>query len=244
MRQIQKGNECAALSTWRQNNAAAPQNLVYGKGGFPGSEVLKALLVEQGHLCAYTLKLIDETSAHIEHLKPQRKCREEDAKREAANQVPRREDVHWGNMVACFPAPNVAAPPGYGAVRKDKWWPATGANGFVSPLNADCETRFQFELNGSMKPASATDAAAVETIREIGLDDDRLQELRRRAFIEMGLHPKSERPLSSPAKVRQLIAAWQHRDGNNKFKEFCVPLRAVALRHLAKLEGRAKAGAA
>jgi hypothetical protein len=95
-----------------------------------------------------------------------------------------------------------------------------------------------------MKPASATDAAAVETIREIGLDDDRLQELRRRAFIEMGLHPKSERPLSSPAKVRQLIAAWQHRDGNNKFKEFCVPLRAVALRHLAKLEGRAKAGAA
>ncbi len=244
MRQIQKGNECAALSTWRQDNAAAPQNLVYGEGGFPGTEVLKALLAEQGHLCAYTLKLIDETSAHIEHLKPQRKCREEDDQREAANQVPRREDVHWSNMVACFPAPNPVAPPGYGAVKKDKWWPFTGANGFVSPLSADCELRFQFELNGSMKPANATDAAAVETIREIGLDDGRLQELRRRAFMEMGVHPKSERPLKSPTKVRQLIAAWLHRDGNNKFKEFCVPLRAVALMHLAKLEGRSNKAAA
>jgi hypothetical protein len=58
----------------------------------------------------------------------------------------------------------------------------------------------------------------------------------------MGLHPKSERPLRSAAKVQQLVAAWSHRDANNKFKEFCVPLRAVALRHLAMLEGRANQG--
>lgn len=243
MRQIQKGNECEALSRWRQDNAEVPQNLVYGNGGFPISKVLDELLAEQGSLCAYTLKLIDSTSAHIEHLKPQRRCLEEDAQRKVANLALKREDVHWDNMVACFPAPNPAAPPGYGAVRKDKWWPAAGANGFVSPLNADCESRFQFELNGEMKPANATDTAAAETINAIGLDDSRLQELRRRAFIEMGLHPRSERPLKSPAKVRQLIAAWVHRDGNNKFKEFCIPLRTVALRHLAKLEGRSNTGA-
>lgn len=243
MRQIQKGNECEALSTWRQNNAAVPQNLVYGKGEFPGSAVLDALLTEQGFLCAYTLKLIDAKSAHVEHLKPQRKCREEDAQREAKKVALCREDIAWNNLVACFPAPNAAAPPGYGAVKKDKWWPAIGANGFVSPLNADCESRFHFELNGAIRPANATDAAAAETINEIGLDDSRLQELRRRAFIEMGLHPRSERPLRSPTKVRQLIAAWLHRDGNNKFKEFCVPLRAVALRHLAQLEGRSNMGA-
>ena len=35
MRQIQKSNECEALRTWRRDNAAVPQNLVYGKGGFP-----------------------------------------------------------------------------------------------------------------------------------------------------------------------------------------------------------------
>jgi uncharacterized protein (TIGR02646 family) len=218
--------------------------LVYGGGGFPVSDVLAALLVEQGHLCAYTLKRIDATSAHIEHLKPQSKCREEDAQREAEKLALTREDVAWSNLVACFPAPNPVARPGYGAVKKDKWWPVPGAAGFVSPLNADCESRFHFELNGEMKPANGDDAAALETIRAIGLDDDRLRELRKRAIVELGLHPRSPQPLKSPAKVRQIIAAWQQRDGTNRYREFCVPLRAVASRHLAKLEGRSQAGAA
>jgi uncharacterized protein (TIGR02646 family) len=243
MRQIQKGNECEALRTWRQDNAAVPQNLVYGKGGFPGAAVLEALLAEQGHLCAYTLKRIDLSAAHIEHLKPQRTCRVEDAQREGAGAAPCREDVGWHNMVACYPAPNAAAPPGYGAVKKDKWWPAAGATGFVSPLNTDCEKRFCFSLNGEIAPTNAGDTAANETIQAIGLDDGRLTELRKRAIWEMGLHPRSPQPLTSPAKVRQLIAAYLQRDVSRRYREFCVPVRAAALKHLAKLEGRSNAGA-
>ena len=244
MRRIQKVSECADLHKWRLANAAVPQNLAYGKGGFPVAGVLEALLAEQGHLCAYTLKRIDLSSAHIEHLKPQHTCRVEDAQRELENVVLSREDVAWHNMVACFPAPNPDAAPKYGAVKKDDWWPAVGVTGFISPLNADCETRFRFGLNGEITPTIAGDVAASETIKAIGLDDGRLMELRRRAILEMGLHPRSTVPLKSPTKVRQLIAAWQHRDSSNKYTEFCAPLRAAALRHLAKLEGRANAGAA
>ncbi|MDC6167283.1 hypothetical protein [Paucibacter sp. XJ19-41] len=244
MKQIQKGNECQAVTDWRTENATVPQNLVYGRGGFPVEKVLEALLAEQGHLCAYTLKRIDLKAAHIEHLKPQRTCRAEDAQRELANVALSREDVAWYNLVACFPAPNSPAPPGYGAVKKDKWWPDAGAAGFVSPLDADCETRFSFGLNGEIAPANAADLAAGETIKAIGLDDSRLMELRKRAILEMGLHPRSPQPLKSPAKVRQLIAAWPYRDGSGKYREFCVPLRAAALSHLAKLEGRANVGAA
>lgn len=241
MRQIQKGNECDALSQWRQDNAAAPQNLVYGKGGFPIAKVLGALLTEQGHLCAYTLKLVDSNSAHIEHLKPQQKCRNEDTGREQ-NKLPlRREDVAWHNMVACFPAPNAPKPP-YGAMFKDDWWPTAGARDFISPLDGNCEGRFQFEKSGVIKPTDPVDEAANETIKQIGLNHDRLQELRRQTFIKWGLHPKSEKPLGSPAKLKQLIAAWLHRDVNGKYLEFCVPLRAVALKHLSMLEGRANKG--
>lgn len=243
MKQIRKGNECAALSLWRAANAAVPQNLVYGGGGFPNEQVLAALLAEQGDLCAYTLKRIDSNTAHIEHLKPQRKCREEDAAREAANQAVNREDVAWTNMVACFPAPNPVAPPGYGAVTKDKWWPVSGAAGFISPLNNDCESRFAFGLNGEMRPADEGDAAASDTIKAIGLNDGRLQELRKKAIIEMGLHPRSPKPQTSPAKVRQIIAALLQRDGSNRYREFCVPVRVAAIQHLAKLEGRANQGA-
>lgn len=244
MRRIQKGNECEHLKLWRTENAAVPQNLVYGAGGFPYEKVLAALLMEQGDLCAYTLKRIDTDTAHIEHLKPQRKCREEDAARAATNLAVNREDVAWDNMVACFPAPNPVAPPGYGAVMKDKWWPASGAAGFVSPLNNDCESRFAFGLNGEMGPSDPGDAAACDTIKAIGLNDGRIQELRKRAIVEMGLHPRSPKPLTSPTKVRQIIAAWLQRDGSNRYREFCVPVRAAALQHLARLEGRANQGAA
>lgn len=242
MRWIQKGNECEALTQWRIANAAVPQNLEYGAGGFPNEEVVAALLMEQGYLCAYTLKLIDEASAHIEHVKPQTLCRKEDDAREAAQQERKRFDVAWGNMVACFPSPG-APRPEYGAVKKDDWWPTDGLDGFVSPLVEGCEARFRFELSGEIKVEDREDAAGKNTIEKIGLNDARLQELRRRAFIEMGLHPKSERPLSSPAKVNRLLAAWRHRDANQRFKEFCVPLRQIALRHLAKLEGRVNQGA-
>ena len=243
MRQIQKSNECEALRTWRRDNAGVPQNLVYGKGGFPRAKVLEALLAEQGYLCAYTLKRIDLSAAHIEHLKPQRTCRVEDDQREEAKVALCREDVAWQNMVACFPEPNRDASPGYGAVKKDEWWPAAGATGFVSPLNADCEKRFCFSLNGEIASANVGDKAANETIQAIGLDNGRLTELRKRAILEMGLHPRSPQPLTSPAKVRQLIAAYLQRDGSNRYREFCVPVRAAALRHLAKLEGRSNAGA-
>ncbi|PUE35105.1 retron system putative HNH endonuclease [Limnohabitans sp. Jir72] len=237
MRWIQKGNECAALTQWRTANAAVPQNLEYGNGGFPNEEVVAALLIEQGYLCAYTLKLICEASAHIEHVRPQTLCRKEDDAREAAQQERKRLDVAWENMVACFPSPG-APRPEYGAVKKEDWWPADDLNGFVSPLVEGCEARFRFELSGEIKVENEADAAGKNTIEKIGLNNARLQELRRQAFIEMGLHPKSKRPLSSPAKVNQLLAAWRYRNAEQKFKEFCIPLRQIALRHLAKLEGR------
>lgn len=227
MKQIQKGPECRPLAAWRQANVHTPQNLIYGVAEFPRHEVLESLLREQGWLCAYTLKRIDATSSHVEHIKPQTLCRSEDDQRELAQQARRRQDIAWANMVACFPAPNDPAPE-YGAVKKADWWPADDAATFVSPLNPDCESRFAFELNGEMKPANAADVAAEVMIKEIGLNNAKLSELRRRALIEMGLHPKSERPLKSAAKVRHLVAAWIQRDDDNKFREFCVPLRFVA----------------
>lgn len=235
MRQIQKGNECEALGLWRQKNAAVPQNLVYGKGSFPGSEVLKALLAEQGYLCAYTLKLIDETSAHIEHIKPQTLCRAEDEQREAQSLPKQRLDIAWKNIVACFPAPNQEAPPGYGADKKGSWWPAIGYAGFVSPLDPTCEEKFVFGVDGSIKHKCD---AGKETIEKIGLDDGRLVELRKSAMLRAGLHPRSPKLLKSATHTKKLIAAWAHRNAEGKFKEFCTPLKAVALKHLAKIEGR------
>lgn len=226
MKKIVKGAQAPALTNWYAINAALPQNLSYGAAGFPIALVLKGLLIEQGYVCAYTLLRIGDKTAHIEHLKPQTQCRSEDAARTAANLPPQREDIAWSNMVACAPEPNIKVKPPYGATKKDKWWHATD---FLSPLDPSCEQRFVYSGDGKIAPSTATDVAATETIRHIGLDNGKLEELRKAAFLKAGIHKRSDRPIESLRKVDQLIAKWSKKNQTTlQCEEFCVPLVQVA----------------
>lgn len=237
MRKINKGPPDAGLTKWRTDNTATPQNLFYGLANFPQGQVLNALLKEQGYVCAYTLKRISGELAHVEHLKPQTLCKSEDGIRETLGQPLLREDVAWNNMVACFPEPNPVARPEYGAVKKDKWW---HAEDFVSPLQANCEGRFLFTADGEISPTVPADIAALTTIRKIGLDNKKLSELRKKAYLVAGIHRRSERPIISVAKVEQLIAKWSNKDAaTSTCVEFCVPLIQVAraYAHFLRLRG-------
>lgn len=226
MKRIVKGAEASELTKWLGDNAAVPQNLSYGAAEFPIAEVLKGLLVEQGYVCAYTLLRIGEASAHIEHLKPQTLCRTEDVARRAALLPVRREDIAWGNMVACTPEPNTKVKPPYGAIKKDDWWHPTD---FLSPLDATCEARFSYKNDGEVLPSLGADLAATETINRIGLDNEKLRELRRTAFLKAGIHRRSEIPIESVTKVEQRIAKWSKKSQTTaECEEFCVPLVQVA----------------
>lgn len=226
MKRIVKGAQALTLANWYAINAALPQNLAYGAAGFPIAAVLKELLVEQGYVCAYTLLRIGETTAHIEHLKPQTQCRSEDVARTAANLPVQREDIAWSNMVACLPQPNIKVKPPYGATKKDDWWHATD---FLSPLDPSCEQRFVYSSDGKIAPSTATDVAAAETISRIGLGNEKLEELRKAAFLKAGIHKRSDRPIESLRKVDQLIAKWSKKNQTTlQCEEFCVPLVQVA----------------
>ncbi len=236
MKKITKTEPAEKLTQWKRDNAQTPQNLYYGLAEFPHEEVLKALLKEQGNICAYTLKRICPVSAHIEHLKPQTICKAEDKQRETDKSQVLREDIAWNNMVACFPEPNPPAPPDYGAVQKDKWW---DEETFISPLNEDCEQRFQFTQDGKIAPAKVEDNSATTTINKIGLDNSKLIELRHSAYIHAGIHRRSENPIVSAKKVEQLIAKWSNRDTTtDSFSEFCVPLVQVAKEYAQFLRDR------
>lgn len=226
MRQIKKGQPPDKLKEWRIDNANIPQNLFYGLAEFPRDEVLNALLDEQGYLCAYTLKRLCSKSSHVEHLKPQTICKKEDNNRESNGQARQRDDIAWGNMVACFPETTPPAPPSYGAVKKDKWWSQVD---FVSPLIQDCEERFKFSSDGKISPTDEADQPALITIQKIGLDDKKLCELRETAYLRAGIHRRAEQPIESIAKIEQLIAKWSNRDAATRsYTEFCVPLTQVA----------------
>lgn len=83
MRSIDKGPEPAELSAWKARNAATPRHLRYDGIGFPREAVRRALLLEQRHLCAYTMQALLTAkqcerrgwhtgfACHIEHFLPQ-----------------------------------------------------------------------------------------------------------------------------------------------------------------------------
>ena len=233
MKKVIKGDSPDELKNWFAVNADCPQNLFYGGGHFPKKSVLKGLLEEQGNLCAYTQLKIDEKSSHNEHVKPQKKCKEEDKDRELRGEQLKREDVDWNNLVACFPHSN-GGHPGYGAVKKGNWW---DENLLVTPLSVDCEIRFTYKADGTITASSEEDAAAIKTIEKLKLDHTLLNELRFEAIMGAGLHKRSDNPIMSVEEVEKLLIKLGDRS-SDKYPEFCVVLTQIAQEHIRFLEKR------
>ncbi len=214
MRHIRKGGQPGELIQWDKANREGP-NYEYGQAQFPKSEVLDALLQEQGYLCAYTMRRVSADTAHVEHLKPQETCRKERSG----------EDVAYANMVACFPKNGGDKSYGYGAPVKADWWePAL----FLSPLDPTCEQRLHFIKDGSVHPTDANDPAATKTIEMLGLDDGKLREDRLSAFRGRGVLPSSPKPLSE-AGLKRLIQELDGADPvGRELPEYYTALRQVA----------------
>lgn len=211
MRQIQKRIEPQSLTQWRAANQADP-NFGYGLIDTDlRAEVRKALILEQGELCAYTGRKIGDESCHIEHLNPQEHCAHG-------------EDVAYSNLVACVPAPNVPGLP-YGAHKKGSWPNAAQVAQFVSPLLPGCGTRFSFNLRGEISASSAADAAATETIKRLGLNHSQLNQLRK-AAIDGTLAGRQRQPAALNAKLaRQRIASLKVAEqAQGTLEPFCFVL--------------------
>ena len=185
--------------------------------------ILEAMIADQGGLCAYTMRRIDNNSSHVEHIKPQSRCRQD----------LRGSDLDYTNLVACFPRHDVKGQPRYGARLKDNWWKNDGAE-FVSPLQPTCEQVLRFKLNGEIE-AINNRTEAITTIKVLGLNHRSLTEDRKRVIEEFIYGPTKDDPMSSATaqRVRDTIC---DRDGNGRFYEFCIALRAALDEHMATLK--------
>ena len=182
--------------------------------------LLRALMTEQGGLCAYTLKRIGMDDSHVEHIKPESLCRDEK----------RGTDLDYNNMVACFPREGMQRRYRYGAQLKGSWWVPER---FISPLHPKCEQAFFFDEDGSVRPAPGNGVAR-ETIKVLGLDHGSLAEDRRRVIEEFLYGPDGQHPLS-PAKAEQAQASICNMDSSGRFHEFCIPILHALRTHRQKL---------
>lgn len=122
----------------------------------------KSLLEEQGYLCCYTGIRVDDEDYHVEHLKPQSLCSNN-------------EDIEYRNILVAYPKGGCA----FGAHAKDNWY---DPHLMVSPLNPSCGRRFAFDRSGEVSPANPRDLAARTTIQRLHLDHKGLTDMRKGAI--------------------------------------------------------------
>lgn len=205
-------------------------NLGYSHPSFPRRAVIDSLLEDQGNLCAYTMQRIGSANCHIEHFKPQCICRSEDRELVEKGSQPLHEDIAWHNLFACYPqAPKRGeCEPGYGAIQRK----STRLD--VSPLDLQCERAFSFSYDGTIKAAVKT---AVDTIKTLNLKHESLREQRETRIKEIGLHPRSEDPLSIEEAQELLAGRWKERIPEG-FMEFCVAIRDAAQEYIISIESQ------
>ena len=211
MKLIVKEGQPQDYTNWR-NQMKGNVNERYPVPDPPRQQLVNQLLYEQGFLCGYTMRRIDNNSCHIEHIKPETVCRAE----------LRGSDLNYENMIACFPKKRIKKQTEYcyGAVYKDDWWDNNGIQ-FVSPLNPICEVRFDFNLKGEI---IAINADAELTVDVLCLDHKSLTEDRRRVIEEFIYGPAKDDPLSV-SKVDRAIQSIVERKADGTFYEFCVALQ-------------------
>jgi uncharacterized protein (TIGR02646 family) len=221
MKKISKTHAPPSLREWLLANANSNNDYDSLVGHIAHKELKIQLLKEQGYLCAYTGQRITSKTCHLEHIIPQKICRNG-------------EDVDYRNLIACFPEAGGDTSYGFGAPIKAGWWePAL----FVSPLSDDCERRFSFKWSGHVCAEPENYLPAVETIKVIGLDHENLRKLRSKnisGFFGFSKH-SADKPLTRK-QAQQLLGKIDQKDPNGQFIEYCFVIKQLLPKYIAGLQ--------
>lgn len=227
MKRIIKGKSPKELTQWFDGQPSNDQGKINCRYNDLPSDVRaivkQRLLQEQGYICGYTGIRITDTRSHIEHLKPQ------------SAYFDNHEDVDYTNLIAAYPGPNAASCP-YGAHAKAHWY---HEEQFISPLSPQCETAFQFNLDGEITAHSAHDTAAQTTIDRLKLADASLTELRKEAIQSFLFDSEI-----SLKQAKDLLEKIYNRDTQGQFRDFCFVLKQACeeyIRRQEKAQARRKA---
>lgn len=210
MKYIQKRTEPQDFTHWK---AQASPDWTPTYGALRGKEkatVKTALMVEQGYLCCYCERQIDDQDSHIEHFRPQH-----------LNAV---DPLDFGNMLCSCQKERTAGEPLHCGALKGRWFdPAL----LISPLDPNCETRFRFTADGRIEPHAIPDLAAETTIAKLGLALPKLRALRASAiapFIDPDL---------SDQELEQFVQGYLDPSESGKLSPFWTTIKQLLTSNLA-----------
>lgn len=195
MKHIQKHREPAQFTQWKADN----KNLKVTYDDLHGdikNIVKQGLMEEQGYICCYCERRLEERDSHIEHLRPQHPYEND--------------QLNYENMLcSCLKQLRAGEPKHCGALKLN-WF---DENQFVSPLDPGCEIRFEYTEAGEIKPRK-DDKAAETTIAKLGLNIDKLIALRHDA-----IKPFQDETLTSE-ELRRFVTGYLQPDSEGRFNPF------------------------
>jgi uncharacterized protein (TIGR02646 family) len=159
--------------------------------------VYKALIEEQGGLCCYCERPLEDNDYHIEHFKPQ--------------SDPSVDPLDFSNMLCSCQNQLKKGEPRHCGNLKDDWFDNVL---LVSPFDPNCASHFAFTGDGKIKPTSDTDIAASVTIERLGLDIRKLNDLRANAiepFLDDSLDAND---------MQKFVIGYLERNTDKHFNEF------------------------
>lgn len=188
MKHIVKSKEPEALRRWKNQSNDAWQPRYQDMPSDVKAVLRQALIQEQGCLCCYCQSSFSNKDVHIEHFRPQhdQQC----------------DPLDYANMLCSCQGSLQKGEPRHCGMGKGDWF---DEKLLLSPLDADCESRFVFTGDGRILPRD-NDPAAAESIARLGLNIPKLRRLRQAVladFLEANV---------SDAELRDWLAAHIARD--------------------------------
>jgi uncharacterized protein (TIGR02646 family) len=129
--------------------------------------IRETLRKEQGYICCYCERRLEDNDYHIEHLKPK-----------GAGFFPENQ-LDYDNLLCSCQFETQPGEPVHCARQKGSWYDGTL---MVSPLNKNCESKFRYTLDGYIDPVDMDQKDAVTTIEKLRLGIDKLNSLRASAI--------------------------------------------------------------
>jgi hypothetical protein len=135
--------------------------------------------------------------------------------------------AYYTNLIAAHPGTTAPRCP-YGAHPKADWYDEAQ---FIRPLSANCETAFQFNLNGEITSHSAHHPAAQTTIDQLNLTHPSLTEMRQQAIQTLLF--ESEMSLT---QAKNLLEKIYDRNTKGQFRPFCFVLKQACEEYIHRIK--------
>lgn len=210
MKCIVKQDEPPKFRSWKAEANANWQPTYADLRGKEKQEVKQSLMAEQGFLCCYCERRLTEDDSHIEHFRPQ--------------SDPQCDPLDYGNLLCSCQNTIAKGAPRHCGNLKNEWF---DEGLLISPLVEGCEGRFAFAGDGQIRSSNPDDLAASVTIKKLGLDTPKLNDLRKKA-----IGPFTDAALSDD-ELRAFVVGYLDRKQGVMFGEFWTAIRHLFGAHVA-----------